>query len=778
MLFRAKHLLASVAATALLSTAGFAQTVPQDGDTNTGPTGTGDEALPNAEGAEAETGIQDIIVTAQRRAENLQDVPLAVTALDADALAKNDIRDLSRVEVLTPGFSFGKSGSDARPAIRGVRTENVSSSGDPTIGFFVDNVYRSRASQANEPFVDVERVEVQRGPQGTLYGRNTFGGNVTISSATPRNTLAAGGSLLYGSYDRMRGDAFINIPVTEGVQLRFSGLREKMDGYVKGTTDNLDIMDRNTTYARATLRVAPTDAVEAIFRYSYWKETGTGGGAFGYRVGGILVNPTTGRFDINGQPYQLRYDLPRNGTPLLDGIPIDQRKLFYPGDTKLEQDLQQHSLSANISVELGPVVIRSITGYTDYEVFRNADNDFSLRLGAVDAQEDKLETFSQELQIASADNAARFQWIAGLFYYNDDITTSFFSSCPTGARNTPSCVFAAGLPRTRSHAAFGQASYWLIPDRLRFTAGVRYTEDKKLVRRANATLSPNQRILDVLPTGQEIDLRFDRTTYRVNGEYHLTDQNMIYATYSTGFRSGGFNAGVFTNPALQGAFGPEDVDAYEIGSKNRFLDNRLQLNISAYRNNFTNLQVQNQFLITTPTGTTTTSIILNAAEAHSQGIEIELEAVPVKNLNIAVSGTLMEAKFDDYRNVPAPSNYSGFLDLSGNDIPYAPSWKFTGLLSYDIELGTSGTITPQATLLWSDGYFNTDNNTVLDRQDSFAKLDLRLGWTSGDERFSAEAFVNNVTNKITLNRGTFGSRGLNTSYDAPRMYGVRVGAKF
>jgi iron complex outermembrane receptor protein len=290
MLFRAKHLLTSVAAIALLSTAGIAQTTPQDGDTNSGPTGTGDQALPNTEGAEPEAGLQDIIVTAQRRAENLQDVPLAVTALDADALAKNDIRDLSRVEVLTPGFSFGKSGSDARPAIRGVRTENVSSSGDPTIGFFVDNVYRSRASQANEPFVDVERVEVQRGPQGTLYGRNTFGGNVTIASATPRNTFEAGGTLLYGRFDRMRADAFVNIPLTEGVQLRFSGLREKMDGYVQGTTDDLDIMDRNTTYGRASLRIAPSDAVEAVFRYSYWKETGTGGGAFGYRVGGIFVN--------------------------------------------------------------------------------------------------------------------------------------------------------------------------------------------------------------------------------------------------------------------------------------------------------------------------------------------------------------------------------------------------------------------------------------------------------------------------------------------------------
>lgn len=139
-------------------------------------------------------GIEDIVVTAQRRTENVQDVPLSVTAITSSALAKNDVRDLSRVEVLTPGFSFGKSGSDARPAIRGVRTENVAVSGDPTIGFFMDNVYRSRASMANEPFVDIARVEVQRGPQGTLYGRNTFGGNISVTSNEPSNEFA--GSLM------------------------------------------------------------------------------------------------------------------------------------------------------------------------------------------------------------------------------------------------------------------------------------------------------------------------------------------------------------------------------------------------------------------------------------------------------------------------------------------------------------------------------------------------------------------------------------------------------
>ena len=733
--------------------------------------------------AAVDEGLAEIVVTAQRRVENVQDVPIAVTVLSSDTLDRNDVRDLSRVEILTPGFSFGRSGSDARPAIRGVRTENVGVSGDPTIGFFVDNIYRSRASQANEPFVDVERVEVQRGPQGTLYGRNTFGGNVSVTTARPTDDLSAGINLTYGSFDRMRGDGFVNVPITDTLQLRVAGLREKMDGYVKGTTEDLDIYNRDTTYGRATLRFKPVDAFEAVLSYSYWQEKGTGAGAFGYRVGGIFLNPTTGAFDLDGQPFKLNADPPgRDGIADAGGVdrgfPINQDPLFYPGNTKLEQDQKQHVISLNLSADLGFATLRSITGYVDYEVFRNADNDFSLRLGNVDAQEDRLTALSQEVQLASNGNGP-FQWIVGYFFFEEDVKASIFSSCPTGARNTPGCAFAAGLPRTTSNAVFGQASYWAIPDKLRLTGGVRYTQDKKEINRATALTDANQRLTQVSRTGQRLDFEFEKTTWRANVEFYPSDSSMLYATVSTGFRSGGFNAGVFVNPLLQGSFGPEDVTAYEIGSKNRFFDNKVQLNLSIYRNEFSDLQVQNQFLVPAAGGGfTTTSIILNAARAHSQGIEVELQAVPVPGLNLAVSGTLMEAKYDDYKNTPAPANYTGFRDLTGNDVPYSPNYKLTGIVNYDIDLGGSGTITPQATLLWSGSYFNTDFNTVLDRQDSFAKLDLRLGWRSASSAYSAEVFVNNVTDQITRNRATFGSRGLNESFDAPRMFGVRVGARF
>ena len=813
-------LFASTAAIAFLASPALAQDTPPppaDDETTAAATQPGKEALPNTEGAQEPTGgIEEIIVTAQRREENLQSVPVAVTALDAETLAKNDVRDVARVEVLTPGFSFGRSGSDARPAIRGVRTENVAASGDPTIGFYVDNIYQSRAAQANVPFVDVARVEVHRGPQGTLYGRNTYGGNITITTTEPAYDFGIGGSLLGGSYARRRGEAFVNVPLMDGLGFRVAGLRERMDGYIQGIDNDHDIYDRNTTYARAAVKFSPDGSdFTGTLRYSYWLEKGTGGGAFGYRVGGVLVNPTTGVFDITGVPLLVN---PKALDGIADingfdkGFPIAGGKLDYTGNVILRQRVEQHQISANLAYDFGLATLRSITGYTTFKAFRNADNDFSPRVttcGAAqnsacsfDAQDDALRTFTQELQLASP-AGQRFSWIAGVYYLRDDIyKADFFNVSETN----PNGFATNAHPLIKSYAAFGQASFWVVPDVFRLTGGIRRTTDKKRITRDVATIV-NGEITEINPaivvtplpgSGQvagqpfpALNLKFKKTTRRANAEYHPAEKNMLYATVSTGFRSGGFNGGAFTNATIPGAFAPETVTAYEIGSKNRFLENRLQLNVSAYINNFKDLQVQNNFLVpgATPGTFTTNSAILNAASARAKGIEAEVVARPMDRLNLAGSVTLMSAKYLKYEHVPGPSIYGaasppnspsnpgGGYDLSGNRVPYQPKHKFTGTASYDIDLAGRGTLTPQATVLVSGAYYLTDFNTVLDYQKGFTKLDLRLGWVDPSERYSVEGFVNNVTNKINMNRATFGSAGINQNFDAPRMFGFRVGAK-
>lgn len=726
-------------------------------------------------------GIEEVVVTAQRREERLQTVPVSVTALSADTLRLNNVRDITRVELLTPGFTFGRSGSDARPAIRGVRTENVGVSGDPTIGFYVDGIYQTRASMALQPFVDVSRVEIQRGPQGTLFGRNTFGGAISVVNAAPSDKFEGSANITYGEFARVAGDGYVNLPVNDKIQFRLAGLRETMDGYVKASTPGVnDIYNRDTTYLRGSGRVQITSALDATIRYTYWTEKGTGAGAFGYRVGGLFVNPTTGRLDLlNGVPVLANPKVKSGAASDVfvagvdQGFPILGGPLQYNGDVQMVQDLRLSAVSAQINYDFGPVVARSITGYSDFRVFRNADNDFSPRILNVDQQDDALTTVSEEVQLASP-TGQRLEWILGYFYLNEDISKSIFSSLPETTLTGANQVNA--WPKTTSNAGYAQASYYLMPDKLRVTAGVRYTDDKKDVFRyiSNFVAGAHTETF----TGQK-SFEFTRTTWRANVDYFATRDTMIYGSVSTGFRSGGFNSGSFTNPAVPASFSPETVTAYELGAKNRFMDGRLQLNAALFRNEFKNLQVQNQFLVPAAGGGfTTTSAILNAASAHSQGVEAEIVALPVENLRLSVTGTITEAKYDTYANVPAPALYSGTYNLSGNRVPYTPKYKLTANASYDVSLGANGTITPQVTVVASGDYFNTDFNTALDRQGSFTKTDLRLSWTSANNRYRGEAFVDNVGNTVTLNRATFGSGGLNQSYNAPRMWGMKLGVNF
>ncbi len=205
--------------------------------------------------AEEEAGISDIIVTAQRREENSQNVPISVSSFNAEQLAERGTTDVSRLEGLVPGFTFGRSGSDARPSIRGVRTENVGVNGDTTIGFFIDGIYQSRASQATLSFVDIERVEVARGPQGTLYGRNTFGGNIAISTAKPDLREYSGGlDFTIGQNGRYRGEGFVNAALSPTVGLRIAGAFEESDGYVKNDNPlGNNLFDDSSRYIRASL---------------------------------------------------------------------------------------------------------------------------------------------------------------------------------------------------------------------------------------------------------------------------------------------------------------------------------------------------------------------------------------------------------------------------------------------------------------------------------------------------------------------------------------------
>lgn len=884
------------------------------------PNTAGDSQAPsvlegNVESQSNTGGVEEIVVTAQRRRESLQDVPLSVTALSAETLKNANITDVTRLEQLTPGLRIGRSGSDARPAIRGVFTEAIGANSDPRIGFYVDDIYQSRTSQALAAFVDLERVEVQRGPQGTLYGRNSYGGNIALFSATPKDDFAAGIDALYGRFNRRRVEGFVNVPLTEGIAARVAGLYEKMDGYVKNTSTGSDLGDEDQYYLRGSLRIAPASLpdLEVMLRGSYFRQGGNGLSAFGYKSIGSLVDiplivPPGGSFTVGGRtftfpngfngssfsgtpvPFNTRF---RDGIADINGadigLPVEPDPYRINFDTDAIRRTRQQQYSGTINYDFGPVAFRSISSYTKFYANRSSDNDFSPAPLAEDFNETKVRTYTQELQLLS-DDRGPFQWIVGGFYFDDKVTEIFYSAqnrnYPAVGQTTNvifpfsftffpttpitrfrSDTFAPVRASTKSYAGYAQASYE-IADALTLTAGYRYTSDRK---RYAATVQPaGPRSPNADPGFFAFDLdtsvnfacggstaadpssnatnaataqltrcgrgTFNFSTYRLAVDYKINDDTMVYASLSTGRRSGGFNNTLTPAGDNLVAFEPEKVTAYEIGTKNNFLDNRLQFNLAAFYNNYTDLQVQTS--IPAPSGLTVLSLVTNAGRNTAYGVELDAIARPTRQLTLQLAVNYLDAKEVDYQvntfsfgfcgvvagncaGFPAatlgvqgtpfpnpvtdPGRFVPVLNASGqqvivNGIPQfnyvvagrgsdgrkyrskvalSPDITIQAGAAYDFVIPGFGTITPNVQFYYNSGYILTDLSPAFGNQERYTKTDLRINYISENERFSAQVFVENLENKAVINRVAYGNnRSLNGSYAPPRTYGVRAGFRF
>ena len=850
--------------------------------------GTGAGAQTAAPAAAADTGeISTITVTANRRIEDQQKVSTSVTALSGDMLSTRNVVDISQFEGLAPGFTFGRSGSDARPAMRGVRTEAVQQNADTTIGYFVDGIYKSRPSQALASFVDLERVEVQRGPQGTLFGRNTFGGNIVVTTMEPQlDALEGSGSLLLGSYKRARVELVGNAPVSSQIALRVAVAGEKADGWVKNDFNpSADLFDQDLKYLRLSALFKPDNRFKAVLRLAGTQQGGNGAGGFSYFQRGTYVNGTC-------RPLLNATFLPINGRGgLIDGIPDCTRTQGVPGgaaigttadigrpiyspdnvyrvenDYQTELKLRDTSVSADVSYRFDGFSLKSITGFSDFSVLRTVDQDFSRDAIAVSFERTKSKSASQEFQILS-EGRGPFGYVAGVYFFKDQIDNlGVFQSRRRSVGNGSADTAVAD---TQSHALYGQLSFKPV-DAVTLTGGLRYTVDKKKYKFANrnsvVAVSPN--LNDPDPAFQNLDdlvagaaafgstnvtncgpavggfpaglvvpgancggvnnntffgatytpVEFKKTTGRAAAEYQLNKDQMVYLSYSTGFSSGGFNGSqtALITEATR-TFNPQTVTAVELGSKNRFLNNTLQLNLAAFQNRYTDQQEQRQVAV----GLTTASLLFNAAKSKANGIEIEGQWRATRQLTLGGTLSLLDAKYTSFPDAPGPiaitqlidspgtpatvvdgvtiapagqtrvyapgyncrlvpgSGLNGVpqaygCDLTGNRIPYAAERSGSVSASYEFAVGGLGTITPMISATFSSGYYGQIYNTAAEKQGSYWKGDLRVNWKP-TERLSVQAFVDNFNNETVINRFVWGGGStLQASAAPPRTYGVKV----
>ena len=857
--------------------AAFAQTAP---------------AAPAADSGELST----VTVTATRRIEDQQKVGVTVTALSAERLAERNIVDLSQIEGLSPGFTFGKSGIDARPAIRGVRTENVAVNADTTIGFFVDGIYKSRAQQAMLGFVDVGRVEIQRGPQGTLFGRNTFGGNIVITTNPPEtDATEVAGNLTLGSFGKRRFDGALNLPVSDGAAFRLAGVIEKSDPWVKNEFNTgAGLFDQDLRFLRGSFAFKPVREMDVVVRADTTRQTGNGGSAFGYKLAGTYVhnpscqqlfNTTFTAINSRGGNRDGVNDCTRTqgagagtgtnavGTGVDLGVP-----LYKPGQMdRINNDyqsflkLKDSNVSADLTYRLPGLTLKSITGYANFDAERSQDTDFSSSTIGLDYQRTAAKTLTQEFQMLS-EGSGPVGYVAGVYLFKDELTGLFINQqLPRTVRSdalvAPLVLAQNGggfydlqRPETNSTAIYGQLSFRASND-LTVTAGLRYTRDKKSFKFANANSvlplnaagAPDGTLISLatpqpgaaafgtpgsttcvgsnaqpgfncLPGTNTVlgatysDATFSKATGRLGVDYKLSPSQLIFATLSNGFRSGGFN----TNQALEAVrtFKPEEVTAFEVGSKNRFLNNTLQVNAAVYSNRYSNLQEQRQIAV----GATTVSTIFNAAKAKANGFELETEWRASPKFTVGGTLTLLDAKYTSFPDVALPFGTSILVadaastapqldpngiviapagqrrlfapgykcgvvpgtggagqaaaafgcDLTGNRLPYSAERQASVFVKYDIGLGGLGVITPLLAASYSSGFFGQPSNVGIEKQGAYTKADFKLNWKAS-EQWALQAYVDNMTDKQTINRFVWGGGGaLQVSAAMPRTYGLRL----
>jgi iron complex outermembrane receptor protein len=723
--------------------------------------------------------IESVTVTAQRREEDLQDVPIAITALTSETIERTGTVDVSRLQFIAPGINVGRAGEDIRPAIRGARTEQVGAVNDPAVGFHVDGVYKGRPSQAVNAFIDVERVEVQRGPQGTLFGRNTFGGNVHVVSKVPTLTRDVGMDVTLGNYNRRKVEGFLNVPVNQKLQIRIAANVERRNGYIENTGPAPDLWDENLNYLRVTARIAPTSNFELLLRGTHWDQGGNGQGDFGFISLGTARDPGTGLISLEGVRDPVS---PRRGTA---GAALDS-PFRVNRDIPFTRDVFENVASAEATWRGRYVQAKSLTNYGKFHSFRQNDGDYSSNVHAIEHTNEDLKSFSQEFQVGSF-GQSRIGWLAGAFFLNDDLAYRFFfdrmfldipnpvagrPSAPTTTPN-PAGVFSnSETMTTTSKAVFGQVSATLVP-KLQATVGLRRTTDTKNYSAFNDVTQAFTR--------RNVERSWSHTTWRGAVDYKATASNLVYGAVSTGFIAGGF---AFAAPNL--VYNPQRVTAVEVGSKND-VGGRTQINVSVYRNNFEDL-LANLFTTDPVTGAVVT-YQTNAGAVRSTGVEVELQTVPVDALHLGVTLALQDATYGAFVTPnPFPRGTNGYrslpgnlIDLDGSQVALSPRARLTFTASYDIRTEV-GTFTPLVQSYSSSKYSAWD--TVIGRdgvnvQEAYTRTDLRLIWELPNRPWRVQAYVENLENQAILLRALRGGDDfIQAVYGPPRTAGVRLNYRF
>lgn len=733
----------------------------------------------------------NIKITAQKREESIEKVPISVSYFGKEEITQYDIDGVSRLELITPGLRFGQSGSDARLSIRGTRTNDIRIGSSQVIGVFYDGVYLPSTTMVMVPWVDAERVEVLRGPQGTLYGRNTFGGAINVWSKLPDESFSAKADITLGNYNRKKVDTYVNRALNEIFMIRVSALGELRDGYVEnlnspGASD--DLKDERQLYMRASLRCVPSDKIEAILRLSHWEQHINGDGAFGYMILGSVVDPVSGLSDLNGDFVKGN---PRNGT---FGADSDEGPYKVYRDYPYSRDIKLHNVNFDLKIDLGNFQIKSISAFNSFDLEQWSDGDLSNRPFAAEGTPSRSRDLFQEIQLMSKQQEP-LQWLVGAYYQNSifgDLkdkrgayiweeleTTTDHDTDP----NTPSRTTGIESPGyewanlTESELAvssvFANASY-NITRKIKASAGLRYNSERKMSKNWLLPMSWSPNIQEQSNHSKT----WNHVTWKTTAEYGFSENSMVYGSVSNGFRAGGFNTAASSLPS----YDEEIVTAYEFGYKRAGVKYLPFFNVVAFYNQYK--AMQSQELLKLPESGAVLTITSNAGDMSAYGIESELIWAPIKKLKIRSTFAYLHTEFGNYivqnpfdlGDTPGMQD-EGFVNLKGGDIPMSPKYTASVQLSYLYKLSNGAFIVPFIQSYLSSSFYTNDIMAPGTHQEAYSKTDLKLTWNSPSKFWSVGLYAKNLENNAVLNRTIVSSSGtanIFANYMPPRTFGIEM----
>lgn len=687
-------------------------------------------------------GPDDIVVTARKRSEDLQTVPAAVTALSAEAIETRQLSSISDIVTNVPNLVFSQQYGVALVAIRGVAPDGGFTSLDPSVALHIDGVYQPRPGSMNLALTDLDSIEVLRGPQGTLYGRNATGGVINFRLRRPTDTLEASLSALYGSYDRRRVKGLVSGPVTDGVSARLSGLIEKRRGYGKNLLTGNRYDDEDNLGGRLALRAEPTSNLTIDFSGYYFLQ----------RVKGPQIEALSG-YDPHGR---LRAVLP---------LPVTLKPHHVYEYLDPSTRNENWGVTGNIAWDVSDhLTLTSITGLVRSDTRQLYDTVPAAINYARQLATNRSEYVSQEVNLA-IDFGTLGNIVAGLYFGREDNRAFVLTDAPIGL--IANVTAPLSLPFTlnqqsTTHAVFGDATINLA-QRLRLLAGLRYNRDAKDAFQSAAFSC----------TGLQSRLKYDSLTGKAGLQYDLADRVMLYAQYQTGFKAGGFNQSVCGDD-----FQPEKIKSYEGGIRARTDDGSLTLNITGFSSDFTNLQVS----AVVPVAGIPSIRIENAAAAKIKGIEVEGLVRPTRAVRFNVSATYLDARYVDYTTVNSnainPSDRVP-VNLSGNQITKAP--KITVSVGGEADFDVGGiTVTPRVELYLSSRIFYTPFHDAPLTQPAYTVANAFLTISPPNGRIRASLYAKNFTDTAYIVGGSVSGNVGNYRgfYNEPATYGGELSFSF